>query len=154
MHAKALALHQSVGSLGTTLHMIDEPLAGATTDGLAALVADMNSGAVKTLLMLGGNPVYDAPADLDFAGALAKVTSAHLSLYRDETSAAADWHLPMAHWLECWGDARSWDGTHHVAQPLIKPLHGGKSAIELCASSSDSTRYFLARLVATSRAGP
>ena len=133
VHAKALALHQTAGSMGTTLHMIDEPLAGATTDGLAKLVADMNSGAVKTLLMLGGNPVYDAPADLDFAGALAKVTSAHLSLYRDETSVAADWHLPMAHWLECWGDARSWDGTHHVAQPLIKPLHGGKSAIELCA---------------------
>ena len=71
-----------LGSMGTTLHMIDEPLAGATTDGLASLVADMNSGAVKTLLMLGGNPVYDAPADLDFAGALAKVTSVHLSLYR------------------------------------------------------------------------
>ena len=133
VHAKALALHQSVGSLGTTLHMIEEPLAGATTNGLASLVADVNSGAVKTLLMLGGNPVYDAPADLDFAGALGKVTSAHLSLYRDETSVAADWHLPMAHWLECWGDARSWDGTHHIAQPLIKPLHGGKSSIEVCA---------------------
>lgn len=133
VHARALALHATRGALGTTLHMVEEPLASATTSGLAALVADMKSGAVKTLVMLGGNPVYDAPADLDFAGALAKVTSAHLSLYRDETSEAADWHLPMSHWLESWGDARSWDGTHHVAQPLIKPLHGGKSSIELCA---------------------
>lgn len=134
VHARVLALHQSKGAMGKTVHMIAEPLKDASTANLASLVADMKSGAVKTLLILGGNPVYDAPADLDFAGAMASCATAHLSLYREETSKAANWHLPAAHWLEAWGDARSWDGTVHMAQPLIQPLHGGKSAIEVCAA--------------------
>ena len=58
----------------------------------------------------------------------------HHGLYRDETAAMSDWHMPAAHWLESWGDARSWDGSAHIAQPLIKPIAGGMSAIELCAA--------------------
>ena len=76
VHARVLALHQSQGAMGKTIHMIDEPLKDATTANLASLVADMKSGAVKTLLILGGNPVYDAPADLDFASAMASCATA------------------------------------------------------------------------------
>ncbi|MEM8712114.1 MAG: 4Fe-4S dicluster domain-containing protein, partial [Planctomycetota bacterium] len=111
----------------------EEPLAGGMNESLKALVADMNSGNVNTLLMLEGNPVYDAPVDLQFAEALEKVkTTAHLSLYRNETSVVCDWHLNAAHWLAAWGDARSWDGTVHLAQPAINPLFGGYSSIDLC----------------------
>ena len=85
-------------------------------------------------MILGGNPVYNAPADVDFARALEKVGfSAHLSLYDDETSAACLWQLPEAHPLEAWSDARAFDGTASIQQPLIAPLYGGKSAHELLA---------------------
>src|SRR4029077_16566173 len=87
---------------------------------------------VSTLVIIGGNPVYDAPADLDFAGKLAGVqTSLHLSEYEDETSKKCTWHVPRAHFLEAWGDARTWDGTVSLAQPLIQPLFGGLSPAEL-----------------------
>ena len=99
---------------------------------LQELVSAMKSGGVETLLILGGNPVYDAPAGLDFAGALGKVKqSFHLASYSDETSALCSWHLPRAHYLESWGDARSWDGTYSVAQPIIEPIFGARSAIEV-----------------------
>ncbi len=90
---------------------------------------------MQTLLILGGNPAYNAPVDLDFGGKLAKApTTIRLSLFRDETSRLCGWHIPQAHFLEAWGDA--YDaclGTESLAQPLIEPLHGGKSAIELLA---------------------
>ncbi|MEL6906761.1 MAG: 4Fe-4S dicluster domain-containing protein, partial [Planctomycetota bacterium] len=133
VHARVHALHARRGAVGTTVDFLAEPLADATTASLATLVEDMNAGRVGTLLMLGGNPVYDAPADLEFEAALAKCKSAHLSLYRDETGTRAGWSLPAAHWLEAWGDARYFDGTLTLAQPLILPLFDGKSAIELCA---------------------
>src|SRR4029077_2587685 len=86
---------------------------------------------VSTLVIIGGNPVYDAPADLDFAGKLAGVqTSLHLSEYEDETSQKTTWHVPRAHFLEAWGDARTWDGTISIAQPLIAPMYGGLSSAE------------------------
>jgi molybdopterin-containing oxidoreductase family iron-sulfur binding subunit len=92
----------------------------------------MAAGKVSTLIMLGGNPVYDAPADLDFAAALKPVkTSIHLHEQRNETSVLSAWHVPRAHFLEAWGDVRTWDGTITIAQPLIAPLYGGLSAIEL-----------------------
>ena len=99
---------------------------------LQELVSAMKSGGVETLLILGGNPVYDAPAGLDFAGALAKVKeSFHLSPYSDETPALCSWHLPRAHYLESWGDARTWDGTYTLTQPIIEPIFGARSAIEV-----------------------
>jgi len=92
----------------------------------------MAAGQVGVLIVIGGNPVYDAPADLAFASALKNVkTSIHLHEYRNETSQLATWHVPRAHFLEAWGDVRTWDGTITVAQPLIAPLYGGLSAIEL-----------------------
>jgi MoCo/4Fe-4S cofactor protein with predicted Tat translocation signal len=103
-------------------------------DELAGLVAEMEGGHVQTLLILGANPAYDAPVDVNFAGALGKVKeSFHLGLYQDETAALCSWHAPEAHYLEAWGDARSLDGSVRVAQPLIEPMLGGKSAIEILA---------------------
>jgi molybdopterin-containing oxidoreductase family iron-sulfur binding subunit len=98
----------------------------------------MNAGTVEFLLILGGNPVYTAPADLDFAAALAKVPlRASLGLYEDETSAACHWHIPETHYLEMWSDVRSDDGTATIVQPLIAPLYNGKSAHEVLAALSE-----------------
>jgi Fe-S-cluster-containing dehydrogenase component len=107
---------------------------------IAALAADMTAGRVSTLLMLGGNPVYDAPADLDFGAVLAKVkTSIHLHEDHNETSQKSVWHVPRAHFLEAWGDTRTWDGTITVAQPLISPLYGGVSTLDVLALLAGST---------------
>ena len=101
---------------------------------LRSLVEQIEAGTVRTLLILGGNPVYDAPADVDFAAALGRVaTSFHLSLYPDETGSRCTWHLHRAHFLESWSDARSYDGTLSIVQPTISPLHGGKTAAEVLA---------------------
>ncbi len=88
----------------------------------------------RTVLLLGVNPVYDAPADLGFANAISSVDfSLHADTHVGETGAATSWHLPLAHFLETWGDLRSRDGTYSVQQPLIAPLYDGKSIIELLA---------------------
>ena len=93
---------------------------------------------VDLLIILGGNPVYTAPADLNFADALAKAQlRVHLSLYDDETSALCQWQIPEAHFLEAWSDARAYDGTVSIVQPLIAPLYGGRSAHEVLAAMSD-----------------
>jgi molybdopterin-containing oxidoreductase family iron-sulfur binding subunit len=99
---------------------------------LASLVSAMQAGAVQTLVVLGGNPVFDAPADLDFASAMAKVPhSIALGHTVDETSSKTEWHIPRSHYLESWGDARAVGGTLSVVQPLILPLFGGRSPIEV-----------------------
>src|SRR5207248_8154025 len=99
---------------------------------LVSLVAAMKAGTVQTLLVLGGNPVFDAPADLDFAAAMTKVPhTIALGHTVDETSSRAEWHIPRAHYLESWGDARAAGGTLSVVQPLILPLFGGRSPIEV-----------------------
>ncbi len=96
---------------------------------------DIGKGGVDTLVLLGGNPVYDAPSDIKVGDALAKsgLTTIHLSSHRNETSALCTWTVPRAHELETWGDGRSLDGTLSVQQPLIAPLWGGRSDIELMA---------------------
>ncbi len=107
-------------------------------ESITALTADMNAGKVDVLVIIGGNPVYTAPVDLKFADALNKVQlRAHLSLYDDETSALCQWHVPEAHFLEAWSDARAFDGTTSIVQPLIAPLYGGKSAHDLLAAMSE-----------------
>jgi molybdopterin-containing oxidoreductase family iron-sulfur binding subunit len=91
--------------------------------------------------MIGGNPVFTAPADIQFAEHLAKVKlRVHLSLYDDETSALCHWHIPAAHSLETWSDARAYDGTVTIVQPLIAPLYGGKSAHEVLAVFTPTSR--------------
>jgi Fe-S-cluster-containing dehydrogenase component len=134
VHALAHAINQALGNVGNTIFYTD-PVEANPVDGNASLrelINDMNSGQVDMLLILGGNPVYNAPADLDFAGAMLKVPlRIHLSLYKDETSELCQWHIPEAHYLESWSDARAYDGTASIIQPLIAPLYSGKTAHEV-----------------------
>ncbi len=133
VHALALAMNQALGALGRTVTLHDLEDAGTgDSQAVADLVGGMREGAVTTLLILGGNPVYTMPADLDFGAALASVEhTIHLSGYLDETSQQVAWHLPETHFLEAWGDARAAGGSPSVVQPLIAPLHGGRSAVEV-----------------------
>ncbi len=136
VHQVVAHLNATIGAVGTTLDYVEDPEPDRIShlDSIIALAKDMAANKVQSLVILGGNPVYDAPADLDFAGALAKVaTSVHLHEYQNETSLKATWHLPRAHFLEAWGDARTWDGTITLAQPLIAPMFGGISNLELVA---------------------
>ncbi len=134
VHLLVHAMNRALGNVGQTV-LYTDPVETAPVDqaeSLRRLVADMQAGAVETLLILGGNPVYTAPADIPFAEALAKVPfRAHLSLYEDETSALCHWHLPEAHYLESWGDGRAYDGTVSLQQPLITPLYNGRSPHEI-----------------------
>jgi Fe-S-cluster-containing dehydrogenase component len=99
------------------------------------LISEINAGNVETLLIIGGNPVYDAPADLGFAGALAKVpNSIHIDLYANETAEHCRWHIPEAHTLESWSDACAFDGTATIIQPVIEPLFAGRSRHQLLAA--------------------
>jgi len=134
VHALAHVINEALGNIGSTVVYTD-PVEANPADGNASLrelITDMNSGQVDMLLILGGNPVYNAPADLDFAGAMLKAPlRIHLSLYKDETSELCQWHIPEAHYLESWSDARAYDGTASIIQPLIAPLYSGKTAHEV-----------------------
>jgi MoCo/4Fe-4S cofactor protein with predicted Tat translocation signal len=134
VHGLVREINDTLGNLGTTisprpaiaLHPSD-PVAS-----LRSLVQEMNSGAVKLLLILDGDPVYDSPAELEFEKALAGVeTSIHHSVFFNQTSKASRWHLPAAHFLESWSDALAFDGTATIIQPLIEPLYAGKTAHEV-----------------------
>ncbi len=137
VHALAHAMNQALGNVGKTVKYT-EPIEGNPADqqdSIRQLVADMKAGTVETLLILGGNPIYSAPADLDFAGALKNVYwKAYLGLYSDETGRQCVWQVPEAHYLESWGDVRAFDGTVSFVQPLIAPLYGGKTALEVIAT--------------------
>ncbi|MDG2053193.1 MAG: TAT-variant-translocated molybdopterin oxidoreductase [Phycisphaerales bacterium] len=134
VHRLAHGLNEALGNVGKTVRYAQVPSSGAHAENIASLAEQMNKGDVSTLVLLGGNPVYDAPADLKFADAIKKVkTSIHLSDYENETSVLCSWHLNRAHYLESWGDGRTWDGTVTFQQPLIEPLFGGHSSIELLA---------------------
>lgn len=123
-------------ALGAPLEYIEDtsPERPSHLEAITKLTAELNSGAVKSLIILGGNPVFDAPADLDFAAALAKAgTSVHVAEYANETTAKTTSYVPRAHYLEAWSDARAYDGTVTIAQPLIAPLYGSVSMLELVA---------------------
>jgi MoCo/4Fe-4S cofactor protein with predicted Tat translocation signal len=153
VHAAAHLLNQRLGSVGKTVFYSDPVDANPINqiDSLKDLVADMNGGKVDLLIVLGGNPAYDAPADLNFADALksGKVPlRVHHGLYQNETAELCQWHVSAAHELEAWGDARAYDGTVSIIQPLIAPLYNGKSALEfiaLLSGQADATGYDLTR---------
>jgi molybdopterin-containing oxidoreductase family iron-sulfur binding subunit len=133
VHAAVCALNTHLGNTGTTVSYYEtRDAALPSASSLASLVSAMTSGTVQTLVILGGNPVFDAPADLDFASAMAKVPhTIALGHTVDETSSRAEWHIPRAHYLESWGDARAIGGTLSVIQPLILPLFGGRTPIDV-----------------------
>ena len=150
VHAAVWALNTSLGNTGSTVACFEtKDAAPPSADSLASLVAAMNAGAIQTLVILGGNPVFDAPADLDFAAAMAKVPhTIALGHAVDETSSRAEWHIPRAHYLEAWGDARAVGGALSVIQPLILPLFGGRSVVEvlgLMAGGQDRPGYDIVR---------
>jgi molybdopterin-containing oxidoreductase family iron-sulfur binding subunit len=137
VHALAHAMNAALGNVGKTVYYT-EPLEANPINGIESLrqlVNDINGGKVQMLLILGGNPVYDAPADFEFKNTLMKVpVRIHSGLYYDETGEWCEWHIPAAHFLEAWGDGRAYDGTASVMQPLIQPLYDGHAANEIVAS--------------------
>jgi MoCo/4Fe-4S cofactor protein with predicted Tat translocation signal len=140
VHALAHQINQTLGAATVTYTKASTTdRVDSGVDALKTLTGEMTGGQVSTLIILGGNPAYAAPADLQFGAALAKVAnSIYLGAEDDETAAAAKWHLPEAHYLEAWGDAQSTDGVVAIQQPMIEPIFGGKSAIELMAVLLDS----------------
>jgi len=138
VHAFAHAMNQALGNIGKTV-IYTEPVDANPVnqfESIKDLVADMRAGKVDMLFIMGGNPAYDAPADLNFADALKNTKipmRVHLGLYQDETAELCQWHVNEAHYLESWGDTRAYDGTVSIVQPLIAPLYGGKSFYELTA---------------------
>ena len=144
VHALAIAMNGALGNIGGAGESGRAPLTFTApviperVDGqqdLAALAGEMRAGRVDTLLALGSNPIYDAPADLEWAGAAARVRDTiHAGLYENETGQASRWFLPVTHELESWGVGRAYDGTLSLAQPLIRPLHDGRSLVELLAA--------------------
>lgn len=140
IHALAHAMNAALGNIGKTVTFHDPIVAdtaGANArtqiDGLRELVGDIDAGAVQLLVILGGNPMYDTPADLRLTPErMNKIAMrAHLSLYNNETSKYCHWNIPQTHYLEEWSDARAYDGTATLIQPLIAPLYGGKSIHEV-----------------------
>ncbi|MFO1477728.1 MAG: TAT-variant-translocated molybdopterin oxidoreductase [Verrucomicrobiota bacterium] len=136
VHVLAMQLNAALGNAGATIDFLPEPEPAESS--IADLAQSLNAGEVDTLVMLGGNPAYTAPAPLEWAKAQAKAKSVvRLAYYEDETfeatKRAGDWHLPAAHYLESWGDARTSDGTLVPIQPLIAPLFNGLTEIELLA---------------------
>ncbi len=137
VHALAHAINQALGNLGSTISIIEpvEAMPVNQAESLQALVADMNAGSVKALVIFGGNPVYSSPADLDFEAGLKKTPfSVYLGAYLAETAAESLWYIPRSHYLESWGDVRAFDGTTSIIQPLIEPLYESKSEYELMAA--------------------
>jgi len=132
-HALAAAINEHLGNIGTTVLALEPVLAKPTNQNaeLAELTMAMAGGECKTLVVLGGNPVYSGYGDVGFRELFAKVPlTATVSLENDETAQASTWALPMSHFLEAWGDARAHDGTVAIQQPLIQPLYESKSDIE------------------------
>jgi molybdopterin-containing oxidoreductase family iron-sulfur binding subunit len=153
VHALAHAMNAALGNVGKTV-VYTEPVNAHPvnqTESLRDLVSDMQAGKVDLLVILGGNPAYDAPVDLGFAEALRTTnieTRVYLGLYQNETAELCQWNIDETHYLEQWSDARAYDGTVSIVQPLIAPLYNGKSAHELLSTLngvSDASSYDLVR---------
>jgi len=143
LHALAHAMNAALGNVGQTVVFTNpvEVEPSNQQQSIAELVADMNAGTVDLLVVIGANPVFTAPGGLGFGAALERVPlRVHMSQVRDETSELSHWHIPEAHFLESWGDSRGFDGTVSIVQPLIAPLYGGRSALELVAALAGETQ--------------
>ena len=143
IHALAHAMNGALGNIGKTVFYTDPIDVNWVNhrQSLQELVNDLEANKVELLVIIGGNPAYDTPADLKLDWERLKrfpnCVRVHLSDYKDETSQICQWHIPRAHYLESWSDTRSYDGTVTIIQPLIEPLFDGKTAHELLAVFSD-----------------
>ena len=134
--ARALvaAINDALGNTGRTVWYTRSPLLDAGQPGasITSLAGALSANAIDTLVCIGGNPSYATPAALDFSAMLRRVpNSVYVGLYENETARDARWFVPAAHYLEAWGDARARDGTYSIVQPLVQPLYGGKSVVEV-----------------------
>jgi len=153
VHSLAHVINARLGNVGKTVSYTDAADANPVNqvESIKELVSDIGTGRVDLLIILGGNPAYDAPTDLDFASILknGKIPlRVHVGLYQNETAELCQWHINQAHELEAWGDARAYEGTVSITQPLIAPLYNGKSPLEfvaLLSGQSDATGYDLVR---------
>ncbi len=137
VHALAHAMNQALGAVGTTVTYIPAITASPSDSfsALSDLVDDLNGGGVDTLVIFDVNPVYSAPVDLNFSEAMKKAKNVvYMGLHEDETAALSTWFIPQTHYMEMWSDARSFEGTASVVQPVIQPLYDGKSTHELAAA--------------------
>jgi molybdopterin-containing oxidoreductase family iron-sulfur binding subunit len=139
------AINAHLGNHGETIRFLEpiEEEPANQFESLRELTGAMKAGAVELLVVLGGNPVYNAPRELGFGEALLALTkqqklTVRFGLYDDETSALCRWHIPQAHDLESWSDVRSFDGTASIVQPLIDPLYGGRTMHEMVSALTDS----------------
>ena len=148
VNALVHAMNAQLGNVGKTVSYTDpveiDPV--EHVQSIRELVDDINAGRVETLIMIGGNPVYNAPVDLNFQDALNRLltnvdkkdaVAVHLSNFHNETTEYVHWHVPEAHYLESWSDARSFNGIVTIIQPMIQPLYNGKSAHEILAIFTD-----------------
>ncbi len=139
--AQSAALTVNNGSKAVMYTQPVVPMPTEQAADLKALVADMNAGKVQWLVMLGTNPLYNAPADLEFEAAFNKVpNTVHLGSHLDETGFYSTWHINKAHYLESWTDARAYDGTISIVQPMIAPLYNGVSAHEMLQTLIDPSQ--------------
>lgn len=150
VHALVYAINSALGNTGRTVayrDLTDSYI--PDNDQMADLVHEMEDQQIETLVILGSNPVYDTPVDLGFGSAIDNIDNTiHFGLYANETALESDWHIPEAHFLESWGDARAVNGTVSVIQPLIAPLYEGKSWVEfldLLGSGRDRKGYDIVR---------
>ena len=148
LHALVHEINAALGNVGTTLYYTQpvEEHPANHLESLRELCADIDGGKVETLLILGVNPVYTAPHDFDFASKIKfdekknrkpVKNTIYVGSHFDETAELCDWHVPESHYLETWGDARAFDGTLSVIQPLIAPLYHTHSAREVLAAFGD-----------------
>ena len=158
VHALCAAINGTLNSIGTTMLLLDisegqEAIQeGSSMQQLADLTQQMQAGQVDALFMIGTDPVYNAPSELNFEAALKQVPQTiHLGTYLSETGQAARWHVPRAHYLEAWGDGRAYNGTLSVIQPLIAPLyeaaHSEVEVLNLLATGVDRAGYDIVREV-------
>ena len=135
-HALVQVLNTALGNVGHAISFL--PIEAPRVRFVDELVHELNAGHIETLVVLDSNPAYSAPADLKFAEAMQKAqTRIHLGHREDATAKLSTWHLPMAHFLESWGDAMAWDMSYLAVQPLIAPLYGGKTVTEILSLMAD-----------------
>jgi len=149
LHALVSQINASLGNNGITVSPIPPFVLPPNRIPFRELLDEMNRGAVELLIVLGGDPRYDAPVDFDFAAAFEKVKlRVHHSVFFNDTSRHSHWHIPALHFLESWSDTRAFDGSVSIVQPLIEPMYSGTSAheiLETLTGQSPRTSYEIVR---------
>jgi Fe-S-cluster-containing dehydrogenase component len=154
VHAAVAAINAVIGAPVSYYADAEDPRpdAGWTAHSEQIKAFAQAAAGAEVVLVLGANPVLTAPADLDIAGVLKKAkVSIHAGTHEDETARACQWHLPLAHYLEAWGDVRTFDGAVSITQPLIEPIFGAKSAIEILALLAGDERAGMEIVQATAK---